>query len=393
MRKFFDAVLCLMVCLVTLLSPSALAAEGALRGLWVATVLNLDYPSAPTTDPEVLKAEATTILDDALDMGMNAVFLQVRPCSDALYPSAIFPWSRYLTGAQGVEPEDGFDPLDFWVTESHARGIELHAWINPYRITREKDHADLTPSHPAVLHPEYVVQHSDGNWYFDPGVPEVRELVIQGVLEIARNYPVDGIHLDDYFYPGASFQDQQSFLRHNPEGVEDKESWRRENVNVLIRDMGLRLHALRPGLSFGISPFGIWANRSTFPEGSDTAGNQSYFLHSADTRRWVLEGWIDYIAPQLYWEVGHKKADYAVLLSWWAGVVRGTGVDLYIGMGDYRMVGAKAGSPWYGLEEIRRQMVLNRRTPEVAGEIHFRYGSIGAVPGLHDFLKEAHAGQ
>ncbi len=354
-------------------------------------MLNLDYPSAPTTDPEVLKAEATAILDDALDMGMNAVFLQVRPCSDALYPSSIFPWSRYLTGVQGLEPEGGFDPLDFWVTESHARGIELHAWINPYRITREKDHAGLAPTHPAVLHPEYVVQHSDGNWYFDPGVPEVRELVIEGVLEIAGKYPVDGIHLDDYFYPGTSFQDQESFIRHNPDGIGDKESWRRENVNLLVRDMGRRLHALRPDISFGISPFGIWANRSTFPSGSDTAGNQSYFLHSADTRRWVLEGWIDYIAPQLYWEIGHKKADYAVLLSWWAGVVRGTDVKLYIGMGDYRMVGAKSGSPWYGLEEIRRQMVLNRRTPEVAGEIHFRLGSIRAVPGLHDFLREAHA--
>lgn len=364
--------------------------ERKLRGLWVVTVLNLDYPSLPTADPEVLKSEGLAILDNALRMGINAVFLQVRPCSDALYPSAIFPWSRYLTGEQGTPPDDGFDPLEFWVREAHLRGMELHAWINPYRITREKDYASLATDNPAKLFPDLAVQHGDGNWYFDPGNPEARALIIRGALEIAGRYDVDGIHLDDYFYPGANFRDEETFRRHNPLGIGNREDWRRENVNILVRELGERLHETRPSLSFGVSPFGIWGNESTLPGGSSTTGNQSYFRHYADTRRWVVEGWVDYIAPQLYWEIGHKQADYAVLLSWWADVVRGTGVKLYIGMGDYRMVGAKAGSPWYGLDEIRRQLVLNGRTEEVDGEIHFRYGSILAVPGLADFLERTY---
>ena len=184
-----------------------------LRGVWVSTVVNIDYPTKATIDVEVLKSEALRILDNAKDMGMNAVFLQVRPCSDAIYKSKYFPWSKYLTGTQGLAPADNFDPLEFWITEAHKRGIELHAWLNPYRVTKQSgkepahDFASLAPNNPAKLHPDWVVKHSDGNLYYNPGIPEVRKLVIDGITEIIENYDVDGIHFDDYFYPGNSFAD------------------------------------------------------------------------------------------------------------------------------------------------------------------------------------------
>ena len=172
-----------------------------LKGVWVATVYNLDYPLKQTKDPNTLKSEAIAILDNVKEMGLNAVFLQVRPSADAFYESKIFPWSKYLTGENGTAPNNGFDPLEFWVKEAHNRGIELHAWINPYRITKNGDaeYNLIDKNSPAKLYPEYVIKHSDENYYFNPGIPEVRELVISGALEIVKKYDVDGIHMDDYF--------------------------------------------------------------------------------------------------------------------------------------------------------------------------------------------------
>lgn len=366
--------------------------EVEMRGLWVATVVNIDYPSKPVVDAETLKSEALTILDDAYQNGFNTVFLQVRPTADSLYRSAYFPWSKYLTGKQGLSPEWSFDPLEFWVTEAHKRGLELHAWINPYRVTKKSagepshDFGSLDPSNPASEHPEWVIKYSDGGLYFDPGIPEVRQLVVNGAMEIARNYDVDGIHLDDYFYPGKNFNDKKTYQKygHKYKNIDD---WRRANVDALITDLSNALKTLPRKVRFGISPFGIWANKDSNPLGSDTKGLQTYYDMYADSRKWVKEELIDYVAPQLYWNIGYSIADYSKLLSWWKNVVQGTDVDLYIGQAAYRAEAADSTSPWYGVSEIERQLQLNSNTPDVKGSIFFNYKALKDNPALLAVIK------
>ena len=357
------------------------------KGVWVSTVLNLDYPSQRDLTESALKAEADEILDQAQRMGFNALIFQVRPAGDALYRSELFPWSKYLTGTQGKAPENDFDPLQYFIDGAHARGMELHAWINPYRVTKresgepEHDYAALADTNPAKLHPDWVVEHSDGNLYYDPGLPEVRELLIDGVMEIVRNYDVDGIHFDDYFYPSAEFDDADTYEQYKGDFT-NIEDWRRNNVDILIRDLGAAIREADPDCAFGVSPFGIWANQGGNPLGSATTGSQSYYDHYADTRKWVKNGWLSYIAPQLYWNIGHSAADYETLVSWWADTVLGTGVKLYIGHGAYRAGDSDPESPWYGVDEITRQIEMNRTYPEVAGSIFFRIGTITANPAL-----------
>ncbi len=363
------------------------AAEEDFRGLWVATVVNIDYPSQATADSEILKAEALKILDHAEVMGMNAVFLQVRPTADALYNSKYFPVSKYLTGVQGQAPSNAFDPLEFWITEAHSRGIELHAWINPYRITKKTakeakhDFASLVANHPARINPSWVVQYTDGNLYFDPGIPEVRNLVIAGAVEIIENYDIDGIHFDDYFYPGKDFDDKASFAKYGA-GFTDLGSWRRENVNILIRDLSKAIKEKSSEVRFGISPVGIWANSNSDPRGSETKGLQSCYDQYADTRTWVKEEWIDYIAPQIYWNIGFEIADYSKLLKWWSETADGTNVDLYIGHAAYRTGNTDPASPWYGVEEIDRQLRLNEGNPIVKGSIFYNYTAFAKSQAL-----------
>ena len=359
-------------------SPSAGAASHPgrddMRGVWVATVYNLDYPNSATTDATQLKAQADEILRNCAELGMNTVFLQVRPSADALYPSKLFPWSKYLTGGQDKAPSGGFDPLAYWVSRAHALGLELHAWINPYRVTKggQAEYDALSASSPAKQHPEWLVKYED-NYYFDPALPQVRELVIQGVEELCRNYDVDGIHLDDYFYPGSGFGDDASYAAYKG-SFTNRDDWRRDNVNQLVKALGERIHAIDPTLSYGISPSGVWADKSSQPQGSNTTGGyESYYSSYADSRKWVKEGWIDYICPQVYWYIGHKSMDYQTIAQWWADTVKGTGVRLYIGMADYQACNPDASSPWYGTAAIEAQLALNDSIPEIAGEVHFRY--------------------
>jgi uncharacterized lipoprotein YddW (UPF0748 family) len=363
-----------------------------MRGLWVASVVNIDYPKKPTTDPAVLKSEAVKILEEAKKAGLNAVFLQVRPTADALYKSNIFPWSKFLTGTQGKAPNGGFDPLAFWITEAHKRDIELHAWINPYRITK-KTASEASPtvsslhySHPARRHPEWVVKYSDGNLYFNPGIPEVRKLIVDGVLEIVNRYDIDGIHFDDYFYPGRNFNDSKTYEKYGKK-YKNIGDWRRDNITALVSDVSKAIKATGKNVRFGISPFGIWANKSSNSLGSDTRGLESNYDHYADSRRWVKEEIIDYIAPQLYWNIGYSIADYAKLLEWWKNVVTGTSVDLYIGHAAYKAGNKDVSSPWYGVAEMERQMFLNRNYPEVKGSIFYNYTSIAGYPALGSTIK------
>ncbi len=353
-----------------------------MRGVWVATVLNIDYPSNPTTDSEILKEEALEILDNVKNLNLNAVFLQVRPSGDAFYKSDYYPWSKYLTGEQGLAPENDFDPLTFWIEEAHKRDIELHAWINPYRVTKksfgepEHNFAALDPTNIAVTNPSWVVKHTDGNLYLNPGIPQVRNYIIAGAVEIINNYNVDGIHMDDYFYPGKKFDDEKAYIKYGNGGFSCIEEWRRECVNLLVSSLAKAVKDNSENVSFGISPFGIWANKDFNMLGSDTRGAQSYYDHYADTRKWVKDEIIDYIAPQIYWHIGFEIADYEKLSNWWADVIKDTNVNLYIGQAVYRLQYESPNKPWFGPGEVKKQLEMNKQLPEIKGSIFYNYNSI-----------------
>lgn len=374
---------------LTLLAPiGARAADPEpqeMRGVWVSSVYNLDYPTKAVTSVDALQSEADRILDNCVKAGLNTVFLQVRPTSDALYDSDIFPWSHWLTGKQGTAPADGFDPLEYWIDGAHRRGLELHAWINPYRVTRDKNWDALDPANPARLHEDWVVVYSDGNYYYDPGIPEVRDLVVDGAAEIVENYDVDGIHLDDYFYPGADFNDAATYEQYGAD-FDDVADWRRDNVNQLVAQLDEELHDLDPDLQFGVSPSGVWANSSTDPRGSNTrGGNESYVKAYADSLAWIEAGTVDYIIPQIYWEIGHSAADFATLTDWWITQTQGTDVKLYIGLAAYKCHDSSTPS-WPTTDPILDSLAYIAARPAVSGAVFFRYGSLEAVPGLRDDL-------
>jgi len=340
-----------------------------MRGVWVAAAYNLDFPSRRNMSAADMRREIDAILQRTHQLGLNAVFVQVRPASDALYRSEIFPWSAMFTGTQGQAPPENFDPLAYWVERAHALGIEVHAWINPYRITHRSENITdvnrLAPGHPARENPHWVIAYNSA-LFFDPALPEVRQLVADGVAEIMRNYNVDGIHLDDYFYPSPHFPDAASFATYG--GGMTRENWRRENVNELFRLLQATVREINPDVRFGVSPTAIWQNRSTTPLGSDTNGMESYHQLFADTRHWVLEGLVDYIVPQIYWYFGFDRADYERVLTWWEDLTAGTNVDLYIGLAIYRE--ALGRDNWEG--QIMRQLERNAESQEVRGSIFFR---------------------
>ena len=392
-RRLYAPLVCLLLLTACFSSEQAVsdvhaADSGKLKGVWVASVFGIDYPSKATTDDRQLRNDAVKILDNIADMGFNAVFFQVRPCSDALYKSEIYPWSQHLTGKQGAAPANSFDPLAFFVEEAHKRGLEIHAWLNPYRITAmPEDNEKLSQNSPALRYPGLTVVHTDGKMYFNPGEPEARRLIIDGVAEILLNYDVDGIHLDDYFYPGSDFADQETFEKYGG-GYSNIGDWRRNNVTTLIKELQATVREIKPEVKFGISPFGIWANKGSNPLGSDTRGSESYSKQFADTRLWVKEGYLDYIMPQLYWSIGFEIADYQKLLAWWSDVASGTGVKLYIGQGAYRTVGASEESEWYGGLEIKRQASMNKANKTVSGYCMYTYNSFLKDGALAAVVKE-----
>jgi uncharacterized lipoprotein YddW (UPF0748 family) len=351
-----------------------------LRGLWIASVANIDWPAKPGLPVTQQKADYVSLLDRARAAGVNAVFVQIRPTADSFYPSALEPWSQYLTGTQGRDP--GYDPLRFLVSEAHKRDLEFHAWFNPYRISLQGDLGKLAPNHPARLHPDWVVGYGR-QLYYNPGIPAVRRFVEQVILDTTRRYDIDGVHFDDYFYPypvaGQQFPDQQTFARYGG-GFADIGDWRRSNVNSLISELSFRIHAMKPWIAFGVSPFGIWRDARTDPTGSDTQGGvHDYDDLYADTRTWIRNRWVDYIAPQLYWPVGYTIADYAKLLPWWAHEVAGTGVSLYIGQAVYK-IGAASPPAWQDPAEMPRHIALDRATAGVRGDILYNATTLLADP-------------
>lgn len=315
---------------------------------WVATIWNIDFPSKSTTNDVQLKKEIDQLVLRATTAGLDALFFQVRPSSDAFYKSSIFPWSRWLTGAQGLAPDNGFDPLEYIIAKAHEYNIQLHAWINPYRITTSASEK-LVPTHPASLYPELTID-VDGKLYFNPGEPLACDIIIEAACEIVQNYAVDGIHYDDYFYPeNITIQDMQTWINYG-EDFDSVADWRRNNINELIRQTYQAIKTIKPSVSFGVSPSGIWANKSSNVLGSDTRGFQSYYAIYADSRSWIKKGYVDYIAPQIYWYIGQSGCDFFTVLNWWNDVCKDTSVALYVGLAGYK---------YFDEEEYENQIKLS----------------------------------
>lgn len=346
------------------------------RAVWIATVSNLDWPSRRGLSVEDQQKEITEILDNVQKWKMNAIVIQVKPSSDAFYKSDLSPWSKYLTGKQGVDP--GYDPLDFIVQEAHKRNIEVHAWFNPYRLLAEDARMNtLSADNIAFKHPDWVINYA-GKLYLNPGVPEVSDYVVQSIMEVVKKYKIDGVHLDDYFYPykvgKLEYPDQKEYLKYGSE-FKSKADWRRNNINKLIEELHNEIKKENKEIAFGISPFGVWRNKTSDPiKGSNTRALQNYDDLYADVLNWMQKGWLDYVAPQIYWHRGNRSADYNTLVEWWNEIAKETKTKLYIGMAAYRV------NEWKESDELIQQVYYNRQFPEVKGNIFFSYKSLLKSP-------------
>lgn len=350
------------------------------RGMWVASVVNVDWPSRSGLPVATQKAELRALLDLAVKRRLNAVLLQVRPTADRMWVSTLGePWSAYLSGTQGTYP--GYDPLAYAITEAHARGLALHAWINPFRVSMSTSLTSLVASHPARKNPSWSFAYG-GKRYYNPGIPAVRRYIEGVVADLARNYDVDGIHFDDYFYPypvsGTAIPDSAAWATYGG-GYTSISAWRRHNINLFIKEADAAIHQARPRAVFGIAPFGIWRNASSSSLGSATSGLESYSALYADSRYWVKQGWVDYIAPQLYWPQGYPPADYNVLMTWWAKVVAGTGISLFSGEAAYK-VGSATPAGWLDPNELRDHVTRGRATSGASGQIFYNATSVRANP-------------
>jgi uncharacterized lipoprotein YddW (UPF0748 family) len=357
------------------------------RGVWMATVDNIDWPARGDYNPESQKREYIRQLSMHERNGMNAIIGQVRPASDAFYPSPFEPWSQWLTGTQGKPPAPYYDPMQFMIEEAHKRGFEFHAWCNPYRANFSIGKASIAPSHITRLYPEWFLQYG-GTLYFDPGNKEAQRWVVNVIRDMVHRYDMDAIHMDDYFYPyriaGKEFPDTASYRKWG-KGM-SRNDWRRSNVDSIILALSNVIKEEKPWVKFGISPFGVWRNQSQDEDGSATkAGVTNYDDLYADILLWAEEGWIDYIAPQLYWETGHKLADFEILVDWWSKHAYGR--HLYIGQGIYRALEKKSAA-WRDKTELPKQIKLLRSYPEVQGSIYFSSRTFYSNPnGWNDSLQ------
>lgn len=357
-----------------------------MRGVWIATVLNIDWPSKPGLSAEQQKNEFVQILDRDKAMGINAVFVQVRPSGDAFYPSQYDPWSEFLTGKQGQAPQPFYDPLKFMIDQAHKRGMEFHAWINPYRMVFDVTKSSVAANHITKRHPEWFVRYGK-QLIFNPGLPETVNYLVGVVKDIVHRYDVDGIHLDDYFYPyptSQHFNDDAAYQKYgNGLSLAD---WRRANCDTAIKRVHDAILQIKPMVKFGVSPFGIYQNKSQDPGGSETRGTTNYHDLYADILLWLKEGWIDYVAPQLYWKIGKTGQDFRILLDWWANHTYGR--DLYIGQAVYH-ADEKDVSGWSDTKELPNEIKFLRQFPnKVQGSLFFSNKSFNSNPnGFVDSLK------
>lgn len=307
------------------------------RAAWIATVANIDWPSKPGLPASVQQSEFIARIDQLKKMGCNAVIVQIRPASDALYPSELEPWSHYLTGKQGEPPTPYYDPLEFMIAETHQRNMEFHAWFNPFRALVDSKKNANPKNHVTRTHPDWIINYG-GKAYIDPGMWPARDYVISVVMDVVKRYDIDGVHLDDYFYPyrvaGQTFNDKKSYTLYGQ--GRNKDDWRRENVDQFVTQLNKKIKEVKPYVKFGISPFGVWRNSTKDPDGSQTKAGTTCFddLYS-NVLLWMKNGWVDYLMPQLYWEHGHKAASFTTLLPWWNA--HSYNRHMYYGLGVYRM--------------------------------------------------------
>jgi uncharacterized lipoprotein YddW (UPF0748 family) len=368
-----------------LFDPCSAQPKYEFRAVWIATVDNIDWPSKGNFNTDSQKVEFIRQLDMHRRNGINAVIVQVRPAADAFYPSEYEPWSQWLTGKQGQAPSKYYDPLQFMIEETHKRGMEFHAWCNPYRAVFQIGKSSIAETHVTKVHPDWFLDYG-GVRYFDPGNKEVQNYVTTVIRDLVRRYDIDAIHFDDYFYPyripGREFPDDASFSKYG-NGM-DKGDWRRSNVDSIIVSLGKTIKEEKSHCKFGISPFGVWRNKSLDSLGSDThAGQTNYDDLYADIVLWLKNGWIDYVAPQLYWEFGQRVVPFEVLLDWWAK--HSYGRHCYIGLALY-----KAGSnpAWRERSQIPNQIRALREEPTVQGMVFFSSTSFQRNPyGWNDSLQ------
>lgn len=351
MYRFITILLCFFLS-ATLLAQSP---KCEFRGAWIATVSNIDWPSKPGLPAIEQQQQFIQRLDQLKALGCNAVIVQIRPACDAFYASKIEPWSRFLTGRQGEAPFPYYDPLVFMIEETHKRNMEFHAWFNPFRALTDSKQNPNPPKHVTRTHPDWIISYG-GKSYIDPGIPEAREYVISVICDVVKRYDIDAVHLDDYFYPyrvaGKVFGDTKTFAKYGQGTSQD--DWRRNNISEFISLLNTSIKHIKSYVKLGISPFGVWRNKSKDPEGSETKGGQTDFddLY-ADVLLWMQKGWIDYLMPQLYWEHTSHAAPFGVLMPWWYGHCYKRHV--YYGLGLYRMLGAHNG-PWTSVHELLWQL-------------------------------------
>jgi uncharacterized lipoprotein YddW (UPF0748 family) len=357
------------------------------RAVWIATVDNIDWPTKRGLPAEQQQAEFRAMIDQQRQAGFNAVVVQVRAAADAFYAKSMEPWSEFLTGQQGVSPSPFYDPMDFMIQESHSRGMEFHAWLNLDRGTFSRK-STITPDHITQRKPEWFLSYGERK-LFNLGLPVVRTYVASLVANIVRNYDVDGIHFDDYFYPyivaGQTYRDDEAYRTYY-NGME-KNDWRRSNIDKLILELRDSIRTVKPWVKFGISPFGIWKNQSLDPEGSATTGGQTYFDQYSDTRKWAREGWVDYMVPQIYFTHDHPRAPYRTIVDWWT---RNCGDrHLYIGHGAYRVgKGGEREPTWNNPTQLPNQIRYARAMKPTLGAVYFSAKSLQNNPlGVRDSLQ------
>ena len=366
------------------------ASNREFRGVWVATVNNIDWPSKPGLSSEEQKKEVVEILDMHAKNKMNAIIMQIRPAADAMYQSDLEPWSRYLTGTPGKAPHPFYDPLSFWIEQCHERNMEFHAWLNPFRVALNASEP-LAANHIAFQHPDWIVNYG-GKLYFDPGLPQACEFVVKVVNDIVARYDVDAIHFEDYFYPyplKEDFPDTSSFAKYNRGFLAvQKADWRRGNVDHIIQMLSVNIKKTKPWVKFGISPFGVWRNKADDVDGSETtAGTTNYDHLYADILKWQKNGWIDYCLPQLYWQIGHASVDFQTLSNWWAA--HSYNRAMYIGQAVYKLEANSTIPEWKDPNQLIKQIQLIRQIPQIGGSafyssIHFKRDLFGFTQSLQN---------
>ena len=370
MHSFISLLALLMGCGGGDPSPEA-PRKREFRATWITSAYNIDWPSVKGLPPEEQRAEFIRLIDQQQALGMNAVVVQVRAAGDAFYPSELVPWSEFLTGTQGQAPAPYYDPLAFMIEACHARNLEFHAWFNPFRAISHVRFSSVAEDNVAQRHLDWTFLYGETR-FFDPGVPAVRAHLTGVIAEVLRQYDVDGIHFDDYFYPYRKnrepLPDDATFGRYGA-GYPDRAAWRRANIDRFIQRVADSIQAIRPHVKFGISPVGIWRNKTQAPLGSNTRVDQTaYDVLHADVRKWLQAGWIDYVAPQLYWSTEHPYANYTELLPWWAR--NAFGRHVYVGQALFKLKLTRQ-SYWQNPGQLPEQLSLNRLYPEVQGSIFY----------------------